>query len=296
MGEGKITDKDQLKKTYLPLIVDQVKKGALPQTLRPRLTKMGFAESEADDLINEAIALAAPALGPKAAALRQPAKPAEAAAAAAAPEQKKPAKYVNYTTGSGGETAKAEQAYLEAKEKLLASGFNPFEAEKMARTKAHEVENESKREKLLAAGFGAEEAEKMLKSSATTSLYGQPIAPGGRTAPGVTANLDYAPGSATLYEDDGETIAYQSGGFSTFTIDTTQDINRLTIAIAPASGRFPWQPQTRAIECILHRSEQPHEVMVNGNPIAATYDQVSKETRIRLQCPTHDMTLITIIH
>jgi len=110
------------------------------------------------------------------------------------------------------------------------------------------------------------------------------------------ATVDYALGSITLYEDDGQTIAYQSGGFSTFTIDTTQDINRLTIAIAPASGRFPWQPQTRAIECILHRSEQPHEVMVNGNPIAATYDQVSKETRIRLQCPTHDMTLITIIH
>ena len=110
------------------------------------------------------------------------------------------------------------------------------------------------------------------------------------------ATVDYALGSATLYEDDGQTIAYQSGGFSTFTIDTTQDINRLTIAIAPASGRFPWQPETRAIECILHQSEQPHEVMVNGNPIAATYDQASQETRIRLQCPTHNMTLITIIH
>ncbi len=65
MGEGKITDQEQLKKKYLPLIVDQLKKGAFPQTLKPRLTKMGFAESEADDLINEAIALAAPAPGPK---------------------------------------------------------------------------------------------------------------------------------------------------------------------------------------------------------------------------------------
>ena len=46
MGEGKITDKDQLKKKYLPLIVDQLKKGALPQSLKPRLAKMGFAGVE----------------------------------------------------------------------------------------------------------------------------------------------------------------------------------------------------------------------------------------------------------
>jgi len=48
--------KEQLKKRYYGLVVQQLQKGASPESLIPRLTRSGFSNEEAQEMINSALA------------------------------------------------------------------------------------------------------------------------------------------------------------------------------------------------------------------------------------------------
>jgi len=54
MANQKITNPEELRKKYLPLVIQQMQKGVSAQVLKPRLLQVGFSESGADEILNAA--------------------------------------------------------------------------------------------------------------------------------------------------------------------------------------------------------------------------------------------------
>jgi uncharacterized RDD family membrane protein YckC len=67
MGESGGMDREQLRKRYYSLVVQQIQKGASPDAIIPRLTRAGFSDPEAREMVNEALAAAGSAVAPVAA-------------------------------------------------------------------------------------------------------------------------------------------------------------------------------------------------------------------------------------
>jgi len=172
---------EELKKKYRPLVIQQLQKGGLPQMIKPKLLQIGLSEQDATELINDAIAAAAPTLGPKSVVVRQ------AAGQPVAPE-KKPLAPKSIEV-SDAQRQKIEQR-KEVQKKLVDAGFNPYEAEKMAHTQVTHAEFEQTRQKLVDAGFSAEEAE-MAKSKTTSLLSPDAFAMTPRPKE-IDANTNYA--------------------------------------------------------------------------------------------------------
>jgi alpha-glucosidase (family GH31 glycosyl hydrolase) len=80
-----------------------------------------------------------------------------------------------------------------------------------------------------------------------------------------------------LYEDDGETTAYQSGRSAQTVFAQQWGGNSISFAIAPATGDTTALPDTRAYTVVLHGILQPEQITltINGQPVtppAAQYD------------------------
>jgi len=71
-------------------------------------------------------------------------------------------------------------------------------------------------------------------------------------------------GEASLYEDDGTTLNYQSKKCSFQKIKCSQDECEIKILIEPAEGMFTGQPQTRRLSFILHKITAFQKIMMNG--------------------------------
>jgi len=70
--------------------------------------------------------------------------------------------------------------------------------------------------------------------------------------------------SFVLYEDDGETRAYQDGAFSTQVFRMTLDDDRVTVFIDAVEGRFDGQLTERAVELVLHTHRPPGPLRSDG--------------------------------
>ncbi len=82
-----------------------------------------------------------------------------------------------------------------------------------------------------------------------------------------------------LYEDDGNTRAYQGGAFSTqrFAVSASADGRRVEVTIDPADGEFEGMLEKRTIVLRLHTRATPKSVVVNGKEMKerskrATFD------------------------
>jgi alpha-glucosidase (family GH31 glycosyl hydrolase) len=80
------------------------------------------------------------------------------------------------------------------------------------------------------------------------------------------------PSSFTLYEDDGETIAYKSGAVRTTVISQEQKGDSVTVKIAAAAGKYAGAPERRDNVVKLVTSGGPagsvvRAVLVNGSPL-----------------------------
>ncbi len=76
-------------------------------------------------------------------------------------------------------------------------------------------------------------------------------------------------GSFTLYEDDGETIAYQTGAVRETHITHTRENGNMTIAISPAEGTFEGAPDSREIEIrLISPSIQVSQIMLNDEELS----------------------------
>ncbi|MBZ5590560.1 MAG: DUF5110 domain-containing protein, partial [Acidobacteriia bacterium] len=76
------------------------------------------------------------------------------------------------------------------------------------------------------------------------------------------------PTSFTLYEDDGETIAYQTGGVRTTPLSQQRTGASATVAVGAASGTYAGAPASRsAVVELVAENAQATGVSLNGSPL-----------------------------
>jgi alpha-glucosidase (family GH31 glycosyl hydrolase) len=79
-------------------------------------------------------------------------------------------------------------------------------------------------------------------------------------------------GSATLYEDDGQTQGYLHGAFATTDLAYQRVAEVVTITIGAARGTYEGQPNARSYEIELTGIETPVEASFSGRPIPIEFD------------------------
>jgi len=86
---------------------------------------------------------------------------------------------------------------------------------------------------------------------------------------------DEQPTEFTLFEDDGETIAYQEGAVRTTLIRQQRSAGCVTVTIAAASGAYAGAPDRRdnVLELITSALGEPAGVTLNGSPLTRRSSQ-----------------------
>lgn len=77
--------------------------------------------------------------------------------------------------------------------------------------------------------------------------------------------LDVYPGGSSsfhLYEDDGRSLEYQNGNFSTTKVETQESASGVTITIHPAEGEFNSEIKTFSVN--VHSEESFSDIQING--------------------------------
>jgi alpha-glucosidase len=95
----------------------------------------------------------------------------------------------------------------------------------------------------------------------------------------VRVYADDTASSFTLYEDDGETIAYQKGEVRTTLISQQQNGDSVTVTIGGAVGTYSGAPTSRdnLIKLILQAPENIGAVLLNGEKLAQYSTQAEFE-------------------
>lgn len=87
---------------------------------------------------------------------------------------------------------------------------------------------------------------------------------------------DSSPTSFTLFEDDGETIAYQGGGVRETIISQQGERDKVTVRIAPSKGEYAGAPVVRdAVITLRLENARALSVELNGSPLPPCRDGVS---------------------
>ena len=82
--------------------------------------------------------------------------------------------------------------------------------------------------------------------------------------------LEVFPGgdsSFLLYEDDGETYAYESGAFAKTEFRCREANNDVTITLGAAAGEYAGKPETRAFLLHVRGTGKPQSVLLDGKPL-----------------------------
>jgi alpha-D-xyloside xylohydrolase len=104
------------------------------------------------------------------------------------------------------------------------------------------------------------------------------------------------PAKTVLFDDDGASREYQRGVYTTTEIVAEEAPGGLSIRIGAAHGDFPGQPDCREFELVLHRSEAPSEVRIDGGGASGwEYEPAERLTRVHLRCPTRSSTVIEVL-
>ncbi|MGO8675839.1 MAG: DUF5110 domain-containing protein [Limisphaerales bacterium] len=86
----------------------------------------------------------------------------------------------------------------------------------------------------------------------------------------------------TLYEDDGNSLAYLSGAVAVTRIRCEAGPGSATLTIEPRRGTYDRMPQQRDFEVWIH-SNPARKLAVNGSQAAVNYDATAKATRIAVK-------------
>jgi alpha-glucosidase len=88
--------------------------------------------------------------------------------------------------------------------------------------------------------------------------------------------------SFTLYEDDGETIAYQHGEVRTTLISQLQSGSQVTVTIAAAEGDYTGAVQSRSnvVYLVTNGLGNAKSVLLNGSPLAELQNSSEFEANV----------------
>ncbi|MHC4427628.1 MAG: glycoside hydrolase family 31 protein [Planctomycetota bacterium] len=99
----------------------------------------------------------------------------------------------------------------------------------------------------------------------------RPVVPRSDQGPADPLALHVFPGpsgAASVYEDDGETIAYQDGAFAVTTVSHSGHGDRRVVHIDPAEGAWPGMREERVYEIHFRYSARGRRVTVDGTEVA----------------------------
>jgi alpha-glucosidase len=102
-------------------------------------------------------------------------------------------------------------------------------------------------------------------------VYGEKRGAATPDAPGVR------PTTMRLYEDQGDSVGYQSGEGAWTTVRVTRDPNRTTVRVEPVEGQYPGMPAARGVEVRLRNMAPPTLAAVNG--VAAVFASAVERDR-----------------
>ena len=129
----------------------------------------------------------------------------------------------------------------------------------------------------------------------------QPYAPRMATAPLTTLRVCCYPGAegqtgrATLYEDDGVTMAYEKGQSATTPLSYSRKGNTVTVTVGATVGRYAGQPARRSVAVELPDTAAALKATVDGKPVAAAYDPLNFVSRITVPArPINRPTVVVV--
>ena len=117
----------------------------------------------------------------------------------------------------------------------------------------------------------------------------RPVAPHTGAQPADTLGMRVVPdpeadASFSVYEDDGQTLAYRDGAYSITSLrqtwEASEDDRTLVLSIGAASGTYDGQPEARTLQPAIHRlAASPTRVTANGQALSEqpTVEAVRKE-------------------
>lgn len=104
------------------------------------------------------------------------------------------------------------------------------------------------------------------------------------------------PATGLLYEDDGQTRAYQRGAYRQVALTAHEEGGTLAIRISAPDGHFAAQTHDRQLEIVVHRASMPVEVRVNGRrDVPLRYDAAATSLHIGLRCREDRETVVEVM-
>ncbi len=103
-----------------------------------------------------------------------------------------------------------------------------------------------------------------------------------------------APSSFTLYEDDGETIAYQNGSVRTTVISQRASGQKMSVSIGGASGTYAGAPTRRdyVVKLVVKNPERIRAMVVNGVPLPRHVTQADCDAAASGWCVSGDNLIV----
>ena len=110
----------------------------------------------------------------------------------------------------------------------------------------------------------------------------QPYTPRMATAPLHVLRVRCYPGAPgqsgrfNLYQDDGDTTAYQRGAIANTPLTYARQGDDITVTVGPTSGQFEGQLQTRAFQIELPATQAATRVQLDGKAVVSSYDAATQ--------------------
>ena len=105
-------------------------------------------------------------------------------------------------------------------------------------------------------------------------------------------------GSTTLYEDEGDTQAYQDGEYATTNISQSRYGSIVEVTVSPRQGSYQNMPAERAYQVVLLNDEHPGKVSVKGGSLTDwSYDEATRQTIVNVASTScNQQVVVTIDH
>jgi len=88
--------------------------------------------------------------------------------------------------------------------------------------------------------------------------------------------------SFTLYEDDGDTRAYETGAFAKTLLSSILQDNLIQVTVHPSEGEYEGQVPERSYEIMIGGVEEPNVVTLDGKPVTADWSSEKRRVVVRI--------------
>ena len=99
----------------------------------------------------------------------------------------------------------------------------------------------------------------------------------------------------TLYEDDGESLAYRKGAFALTRLSCETIAKTVKLSIGGRQGSYAGMPATRDFTATIYLPARPHAVVLDGKPVTGIqWSEAAKAVTIKIPACGKTATVVTI--